>query len=92
MIRLVDGFRGDDNEKVIDYLKLNQLEIRHQTISGVALQNTNPVKEKLLQELMVLEKQMEVVEAKTNTVDFSMMQTYKEMIYSRCVFFNELNH
>ena len=81
-------------KKVVDYLELelSRQEIRHGILGSVALQNTKSVKEKLLQELVELEKQMEVVEAKITTIDFSILQTYKEMIHSRCVFFNELNH
>lgn len=80
-------------KKVVDYLELelNRPEIRHGILGSVALQNTKSVKEKLLQELVELEKQMEVVEAKITTIDFSILQTYKEMIHSRRVFFNELN-
>ncbi|KKK63308.1 hypothetical protein LCGC14_2995620, partial [marine sediment metagenome] len=54
-------------------------------------QNTVLVKEKLLEELVELEKQMEVLESQNAFTDFSMMQTYKEMIHSRKSFFNELN-
>ncbi|MCP3907572.1 MAG: hypothetical protein GY712_06100 [Oceanicoccus sp.] len=79
-------------KKAIGYLDLNRPELRHETAGGVALQNTDSVKEKLLQELVELEKQMEALEARAATVDFSMLQTYKEMIHSRRVFFNELNH
>lgn len=79
-------------KKAIDYLELNRPEIRHETLGGVALKNTKSVKERLLQELVELEKQMEMVEAKTTTIDFSILQTYKEMIHSRRIFFNELNH
>jgi hypothetical protein len=79
-------------KKAIGCLDLNRPELRHETAGGVALQNTKSVKDKLLEELVELEKQMEVLEAGAVTVDFSMLQTYKEMIHSRRVFFNELNH
>ena len=78
-------------KKAIGDLDLNRPELRHETAGGVALQNTESVKEQLLEELVELEKQMEVLEAQAATVDFSMLQTYKEMIHSRRVFFNELN-
>ena len=79
-------------KKAIGCLDLNRPELRYETAGGVALQNTKSVKEKLLRELVELEKQMVVLEGRAATIDFSMLQTYKEMIHSRCIFFNELNH
>jgi hypothetical protein len=78
-------------EKAIGSLDFNRPEPRHETSGGVRLQNTALVKEKLLQELVELEKQMKILESQASAVDFSMMQTYKEMIHSRKVFFNELS-
>jgi hypothetical protein len=77
--------------KSIGSLDLNRPQSRHQTAGGVALHNTKRVKEKLLQELVELEKQKQRLESQSAVVDFSMLQTYKEMIHSRTVFFNELN-
>lgn len=78
-------------KKAIGSLDLNRPQSRHETAGGVSLQNTVLVKEKLLEELVELEKQMEVLESQDTFTDFSMMQTYKEMIHSRKSFFNELN-
>lgn len=78
-------------KKAIGSLDLNRPQSRHETAGGVSLQNTVLVKEKLLEELVELEKQMEVLESQNAFTDFSMMQTYKEMIHSRKSFFNELN-
>lgn len=76
---------------VIGSLDLNRPEHTSETAGGARLQDTNSVKEKLLGELVELEKQMEVLERASSGVDFSMMQTYKEMIHSRKMLFNELN-
>lgn len=78
-------------KKAIGSLDLNRPQSRQETLGGVRLQNTELVKEKLLEELVELEKQMEALKSQEKTVDFSMMQTYKEMIHSRKTFFNELN-
>lgn len=75
----------------IGSLDLNRPQPKQQTLNGVPLQNTELVKLKLLEELVELEKQMEDLKASADTVDFSMIQTYKEMIHSRKNFFNELN-
>ena len=47
--------------KAIGSLDLNRPQSRHETSAGVGLQNTRSVKEKLLQELVELDKQMEVL-------------------------------
>ena len=78
-------------EKTIGSLDINRPHSRHETAGGASLQNVGLVKEKLLEELIELEKQMEALKGQENTVDFSMMQTYKEMIHSRKSFFNALN-
>jgi hypothetical protein len=75
----------------IGSLDLNRTQFRQQTASGTSLQNTNLVKEKLLEELVELEKQQHELESQSTAVDFSMQQTYKEMIHSRKAFFKELN-
>lgn len=76
---------------VIGSLDLNRPEHTGETAGGARLQDTTQVKEQLLAELVELEKRMEVLEGASNSVDFSMIQTYKEMIHSRKVLFNELN-
>ena len=78
-------------KKAIGSLDLNRPLSKHETAGGVKLQNTELVKEKLLEELVELEKQMELLKSQDDAVDFSMMQTYKEMIHSRKMFFNELS-
>ena len=78
-------------KSTIGTLDLNRPTSRHETAGGVRLQNTEAVKEKLLEELVELEKQMEIMQSDSTSVNFSMMQTYKEMIHSRKAFFNELN-
>ena len=78
-------------EKAIGSLDMHRPQPRNQTLAGVSLHDTSPIKEKLLQELVELEKQMEVLKSGVGSVDFSMMQTYKEMIRSRKVLFNELS-
>ena len=77
--------------RAIGSLDINRPQLRHETLGGVSLQNTSKVKEKLLQELLELEKQMELLKSESGKVDFSMMQTYKEMIHSRKTLFNELS-
>lgn len=72
-------------------LDLNRPQYKAQTLSGVPLHNTDLVKQQLLQELVELEKQMDALKSGGDAVDFSMIQTYKEMIHSRRQFFNELN-
>jgi hypothetical protein len=78
-------------KNVIGTLDLNRPASKHETAGGVRLQNIESVKEQLLAELVELEKQMEVLQSTQGATDFSMMQTYKEMIHSRKAFFNELN-
>ncbi|MBL4827931.1 MAG: hypothetical protein JKY66_09515 [Spongiibacteraceae bacterium] len=78
-------------KKTLGSLEFNRPHPRYETAGGVQLENTELLKEKLLGELVELDKQMEVLNSNGNKVDFSMMQTYKEMIHSRRVFFNELS-
>ena len=78
-------------KKTIGSLDLNRPQPRYESAGGARLRNTEAMKEKLLAELVELEKQMEQMKTDADSVDFSMMQTYKEMIHSRKLFFNELN-
>ena len=55
------------------------------------MQNTALLKERLLDELVELDKQLEVLSIQGDHIDFSMMQTYKEMIHGRKTLFNKLN-
>ena len=75
---------------ILDSLNMHVLHTRSQTAGGAHLQGTGVVKEQLLAELVALGKQMTVLEASDARIDFSMLQTYKEMIQSRKRFFNQL--
>lgn len=77
--------------KTMEWIALNRPEPKEETSSGVSLQNTSSVKEQLLKELIELEKQSEMLRTDQHHVDFSMIQTYREMIHSRESFFNELS-
>ena len=77
--------------KAIGSLKLGKPSTKKETQGGVGLQNTELVKAKLLEELVELEAQMERLKSASDAVDFSMMQTYKEMIHSRKLFYRELD-
>lgn len=50
---------------------------------GVSFQSINRVKEQLIREITNLERQLEHMRINDDTIDFSMVQTYKEMIHSR---------
>lgn len=76
----------------IGSLNLNRPRPKQETSGGTALHNTGSVKVQLLEELVELEKQMETLKQGAPAVNFSMIQTYKEMIHSRKLFFNEINH
>lgn len=78
-------------EKAIGSLDLNRPQLKQETAGGARLQNTRLLKERLLEELVELDKQLEVLSEQGDRVDFSMMQTYKEMIHSRKTLFNKLN-
>ncbi len=79
-------------DKAIGSLKLGKPSSKHQTLGGVGLKNTNLIKAKLLEELVELEAQMERLKPANVAVDFSMLQTYKEMINSRKRFYREIDH
>ena len=80
-------------QQAIGTLDIHRPQFRSETANGVSLQNLEFVKGKLLEELVELEKQMRILELKDfeSGVDFSMLQTYKEMIHSRRAYFKELN-
>jgi hypothetical protein len=54
--------------------------------------NTSALKEKLVREMLELDKQREEMEIGASKVDFSMRQTYKEMIASRQSLLNQLSN
>ena len=49
----------------------------------VSHQDANLLKEHLISEITHLERQCERLRIESDTIDFSMLQTYKEMIHSR---------
>lgn len=63
---------------------------RRETLAGVRLQNVQAVKQRLLEEIIELESQMDKIKGSGDPVDLSLIQTYREMIHSRRQFFNEL--
>lgn len=63
---------------------------RH-SLARLKLNNTNALKERLVKEMLVLNKQRQELESGAEKVDFSMVQTYKEMINSRRSLLNQLN-
>ena len=78
-------------DKAIGSLDLNRPESKQETPGGARLQNTALLKGRLLEELVELDKQLEVLSKQEDHIDFSMMQTYKEMIHSRKTLFIKLN-
>ena len=50
---------------------------------GVSFQSIHRVKEQLIREITNLERQLEQMRRNDDMIDFSMVQTYKEMIHSR---------
>ena len=58
---------------------------------GNVLQNVETAREKLLEEIEMLESRMEQVRAAGSPMDFSLIQTYKEMIHSRRMLFIDLS-
>ena len=50
---------------------------------GVTFQSISRVKEQLVREITNLERQLERMRLSDDMVDFSMLQTYKEMIHCR---------
>jgi hypothetical protein len=61
------------------------------SIDSVKLNNNNEIKERLLKEMLELDNQRHTLESSLSTVDFSMRQTYKEMIQSRRVLLEQLS-
>lgn len=78
-------------ESAITSLDINRPQWEPCTLSGLPLQDTESLKEKLLGELVMLEKRAGELQDGGNTYDFSLLQTCKEMIHSRRLLFNQLN-
>ncbi len=62
-------------------------------VTGLNIHNTNALKEKLVKEMLELNKQRQEMEISDDgDMDFSMAQTYKEMINSRRSMLSQLNN
>lgn len=72
-------------------LHLHRPPSRRETLAGVRLQNVQAVKEKLLEEIIELESQLNRLKASDVPLNLGLIQTYQEMIHSRRQFFAELN-
>lgn len=59
--------------------------------TGLSISDTNALKEKLVREMLELDKQRQELEIGASEMDFSMVQTYKEMIHSRRMLLDKLN-
>lgn len=71
-------------------LNLHRPPSRRENLAGVKLRNIQAVKEKLLEEMVELESQLEKIKG-GDPIDFSLLQTYREMLHSRRQFFRELD-
>jgi hypothetical protein len=78
-------------KNTVGNLNLHRPPSRKENLTGVRLQNIQVVKEKLIEELVELESQMERLKGSGDPVNLSLIQTYREMIHSRRAFFNQLN-
>lgn len=54
------------------------------------LKGTGPLREKLVGEITRFERQLDALKGSDEPVDFSMLQTYKELIHSRREMLNQL--
>jgi hypothetical protein len=61
------------------------------TIDHAKLNNPNELKERLIKEMLELDKQRIALETDGQKFDFSMMQVYKEMIQSRRLLLEQLS-
>jgi hypothetical protein len=50
---------------------------------GVGYNRTGKLKEKLIREITGFERQLQALQTRSGPVDFSLLQTYKEMIACR---------
>ncbi len=69
-----------------------QLKKKAAKVDSNKLSNTNAFKERLLQEMLELDAQKQQLEIGARSVDFSMKQTYKEMIQSRRMLLDQIDH
>lgn len=61
-------------------------------INSSKLHNPNELKENLIREMLELDKLKQKMELDGKPVDFSLRQTYKEMIQSRRILLEQINH
>lgn len=73
------------------HIDVNRPTPRSERTLGARLQNIEAVREKLLEEIVMLESRMEQVKAAGSPMDFSLIQTYREMIHSRKQLFLDLS-
>lgn len=85
--KLISGMKKEERNA----LHLHRPPSRRETLAGVRLQNVQAVKEKLLEEIIELETQLNKLKISSDPLDLSLIQTYREMIHSRRQFFAELN-
>lgn len=57
---------------------------------GINLNRTEQLREKLIAEITQYERQLVALKLDNNRVDFSMIQTYKELIHARQELLNSL--
>ena len=76
--------------KALQELDINRPYFRNETEGGVSLQDTDNLKDKLLHEVMDLTDKLEHLKLDQAT-DFSLIQTYKEMIHGRRALYKQLS-
>lgn len=81
----------NNNRKGVCKLNLHRPPSRRESLAGVRLQNVDAVKQKLIEEMVELERQMDKLKGSSSLVDLSLVQTYREMLRSRRAFFDQLN-
>lgn len=64
--------------------------IRPQNALGVNFNPTEQLREKLIGEITRFERQLDSIKLRDQTVDFSMIQTYKELIQCRKAMLDQL--
>jgi hypothetical protein len=70
---------------------LHRPPAREGVTSAPRMSNTSAMREHLLKEIVELESRLEHLKAAGSPPDFSLMQTYKEMIQARKDLFHQLN-
>lgn len=78
-------------KKGTDTLNINRPPSRRDTLNSAKLRNVDATREHILQEIIELESQLDRLKCKAGPVDFSMIQTYREMIATRKRFFEEIS-